>query len=277
MSEPSLMVVAAHPDDEAFGVSGTMHRIVAQTGRVALVCATRGDAGEIADPSLATPETLGAVREAELRAACAIIGVDDLTILGYRDGRVAEADQEELVRRLVREVRRFRPLVIATFEANGGYGHRDHMAMHRVTLKAFQAAGDPDRYPEVAADDLKPFQADRLLGFAFPRARMQQLQESTGGRFRPGGDAATIPLEEMGTPDEDVAFAVRLDPEELERKLRVLHAHRTQMAPNNPITSGDPALTERWLGTESFSQLLPPRPAGAPVQSDIFAGIASPA
>lgn len=277
MAHHSLMLITAHPDDEAFLTPGIIQRAIAAGGRAAVVCATRGDAGEIAAPSLATPETLGAVREEELRTACALMGVTDLTILGYPDGQVAETPDDEIVGRVVREVRRFRPQVLITFEANGGYGHPDHMAVHRATMRAFERAANPHQYPEQIAEGLAPFQPERVLGFALPRSLMRDMrrsaEEETDESFQPGGDAATIPFEEMGTPDEAVAYSVPLEAEEVNRKVQVLRAHRTQMAPDNPASDPDSPFMRRWLGTETFSQLAPAWPHGEPVQSDVFAGI----
>src|SRR5919201_4041473 len=104
----------------------------------ALVCATRGEEGEISDLALATPETLGQVREQELREACRIIGIEDLSFLDYRDGSLAQADPREATGRLVRQIRRVRPQVVVTFDVNGGHRPRRHMAIHRLTLPAFQ-------------------------------------------------------------------------------------------------------------------------------------------
>src|SRR5689334_7627583 len=114
-SLPRLMGVWAHPDDECFGTAGTMARAVASGHPVAVVCATRGEKGKIADPSLATQETLGAVRERELRAACAAVGVSDVAFLDYVDGHLAEAHEDEAVGRIVHQLRRFRPDVVITF------------------------------------------------------------------------------------------------------------------------------------------------------------------
>ena len=85
---PGLLAVFAHPDDEG-GASGTMAKAAATGHHVVLACATRGEVGEISHPVLATAETLGAVREAELRAACDLLGVHDLRFLGYRDSGMA--------------------------------------------------------------------------------------------------------------------------------------------------------------------------------------------
>src|ERR671932_2725290 len=124
----SLLALFAHPDDEAFGSGGTLARYAAEGVAVALVCATRGEVGEIADPALATPETLGDVREAELRCAARALGVGELLFLGYRDSgmagtptnedprALARAPAEEVVARLVGIIRRLRPQVLVTFD-----------------------------------------------------------------------------------------------------------------------------------------------------------------
>ncbi len=82
--ENSLLAIFAHPDDEAFGTGGTLSRYASEGKKVYLVCATRGEVGEISDPSFATPETLGMVREGELRCAAETMGVSELVFLDYR-------------------------------------------------------------------------------------------------------------------------------------------------------------------------------------------------
>ena len=114
----TLMVIFAHPDDETFGIGGTIARYGADPDvRVVLICATRGEAGEISDPKLATPARLGEVREAELRCACRTMGVDSLHFLGYRDSgmvgteenmdprALTMADPDEAVGRIVTLIR----------------------------------------------------------------------------------------------------------------------------------------------------------------------------
>jgi len=83
------MAIYAHPDDEAFGTGGTISRYTSEGVKVYLVSATRGEVGEISDPSLATPETLGCVREDELRCAAETMGVTQLVFLDYRDSGMA--------------------------------------------------------------------------------------------------------------------------------------------------------------------------------------------
>ena len=157
MEQKCLLAVYAHPDDEVFGSGGVLRKYSDEGVRTALICATRGEAGEIADPALATPQTIARVREGELRESCRILGVEDLIVLGYHDGRLAEADPEEVQGRLVREMRRLRPQVVVTFDAAGDYGHPDHRAIHRLTVGAFHQAGDPTCYPEQIAGGVQPY------------------------------------------------------------------------------------------------------------------------
>src|SRR5947209_5499697 len=169
---PRLMTIFAHPDDETFGVAGTLRRATSAGHPVAVVCATRGEAGEIADPTLATKATLGAVREGELRHAMAVVGVEDVRFLDYIDGRLPDANPDEAVAKIVRHIRLFRPDVVVTFPANGGYGHVDHMAIHHLTLAALRAAADPER-----VSDQPPHRIKKLYYAGFPRERMVKLRE----------------------------------------------------------------------------------------------------
>lgn len=273
-----LVGVWAHPDDEAFGMAGTMARVVAAGRHVALVCATRGEAGEIADPALATPETLGQVREGELRAAAAAVGVRDVTFLDYVDGHLAEADPQEIVGRIVRQLRRLRPAVLVTFAANGVYGHPDHMTIHRHALAAVEAAADPARYPEQRAAGLAPHRVTKVYFVAPSRERMAAMREQVRARgedFTPGGDAATIPFEQMATPEAEITTRITLTDAELEAKQRAMAAHATQMPPGNPFTAGDREQVRLVMGVETF-QLLPP-PISArrfpTPEDDLFAGL----
>jgi LmbE family N-acetylglucosaminyl deacetylase len=197
------MAVFAHPDDETFGIGGTMARYGADPGvRVILVCATRGEAGEISDPSLATTERLGEVREAELRCACKTLGVDDLYFLGYRDSgmagtpenldprALAMADREEAVGRMVAHIRRERPDVLVTHDETGGYGHPDHIAVHYHAKAAFVAAADPARYAEQLGAGLQAHRVKKLYYTAIPRrffravvAKLKELGREVPERY----------------------------------------------------------------------------------------------
>ena len=273
---PRLMAIFAHPDDETFGVGGTFARATAAGHICAALSATRGEEGEISDPTLATPENLGEVREQELRAACAAVGVHDVAFLDYRDGHLAEAAEAEAVGRIVAQLRRFRPDVVVTFAANGLYGHPDHMAILRLTLAAIPAAADATHYPTLGAT---PHRVRKVYLQTVPREGLLQMlaaEREAGRDFIPGGNAATIPVTEMGMPMADITTSLDLTDEELRRKQTAMHAHRTQLPPDDSFLNGTPAELRRRMGTE-FYILLPP-PLSDQVyptpETDLFSGLA---
>ena len=140
-----LLGVFAHPDDEVFCAGGTMARAAAAGAEVMMVSATRGEQGQIRDPAAATRRTLGAVREAELCAAAAELGVQRVQVLDYPDGALQD-HRSSLGAAIAGLMRRFHPDTVITFGADGGYGHPDHVAVSWLTTAAFRAlAGDRHR------------------------------------------------------------------------------------------------------------------------------------
>lgn len=276
--QPGIMGIFAHPDDESFGLAGTLARATMRGHPAAIVCATRGEVGEIADPALATPENLGQVREAELRAACAAVGVHDVSFLDYIDGQLADANEDEAVGRIVGHLRRFRPAVVVTFSANGGYGHHDHMAIHRYTLAAVEAAADPTRYPEQVSAGLAPHRVRKVYYNGFPRERMIAMREEArklGQDFIPGGNAATIPVEEMGTPMAEITTVITLNDAEYAAKQQSMRAHATQMPADSPFTQATPEQLREYMGRETLVLAPPPisdRAYPTP-EDDVFAGL----
>lgn len=276
MEQKCFLASFAHPDDEAFGVAGVFRAFADAGIRTALICATRGEEGEISDPALATKDTLGQVREQELREACRIMGVDDLTFLDYRDGSLDRADPNEAEGRIVRVIRRLRPQVVVTFDKQGGYGHPDHIAIHERTVGAFHKAGDARCYPEQIAEGLQPYAPQKLYVTALPVSGMRAFREklrAQGVDFRPGGAMATIPIDRMGTPDEDVTTAVPLGEREIDAKLAAMLAHRTQMDPRSPMARMSRDDFRDWRGVEHFVQIYPEGAPGGQQEHDLFAGV----
>jgi N-acetyl-1-D-myo-inositol-2-amino-2-deoxy-alpha-D-glucopyranoside deacetylase len=164
MAEPNkrLLLVHAHPDDESIGTGATMARYAAEGAQVTLVTCTLGELGEIIPPSLAhlaaeKEDRLGEYRIGELAAACAALGVTDHRFLGgpgrWRDSGMMgtagnddprcfwRADVDEAAAALAEVIREVRPQVLVTYDANGCYGHPDHIQAHRVAWRAFELAG----------------------------------------------------------------------------------------------------------------------------------------
>lgn len=136
LPSPSLLVVLAHPDDESFPMGGTLAKYGAQGARVELICATRGEAGI---PGLSPVET-AQIREHELRAAARVLGLRKVRLLGYEDGKLADANPDYVVRQLAALMWELRPQVVITFGPDGISGHPDHLAIHRFTTQAFDRA-----------------------------------------------------------------------------------------------------------------------------------------
>ena len=175
-------------------------------------------------------------------------------------------------------LRRFRPAVVVTFSANGGYGHPDHMAIHRYTLGAVQAAADPARYPEQVAAGLAPHRVRKVYYNGFPRERMLAMRDEArklGQDFIPGGNAATLPIEEMGTPMADITTVVTLNDAEYAAKQQSMRAHATQMPADGPFTQATPEQLREYMGRETL--VLAPPPISDRVyptpEDDVFAGL----
>ena len=133
-----LLGVFAHPDDEVFCAAGTMARAAEAGAEVMIVSATRGERGQIRDPAAATRRTLGAVREGELRAAAAELGVQRVQVLAYPDGTLPH-HRSSLGAEIADIMRQFDPDTVITFGDDGGYGHPDHVAISGLATETFRA------------------------------------------------------------------------------------------------------------------------------------------
>ena len=131
-----LMAVTAHPDDESLGMGGTLARYADEGVETFLLTATRGENGRHGRAVRESPAALGRLRESELRAACAVLGVSELTFLGYTDGALDRVWAAEAIDRIATEIQRVRPDVVVTFGPEGAYGHPDHIAISQFTTAA---------------------------------------------------------------------------------------------------------------------------------------------
>jgi LmbE family N-acetylglucosaminyl deacetylase len=163
-----LLGVFAHPDDESFCAGGTFARYAAHGAEVMVVSATRGEAGQIRSAGTATRRTLARVREQELQVACRRLGIQPARCLDYADGTLKDVDQEVLIKDIVELLRSFRPDVVITFGADGGYGHPDHIAISAATTAACLRSGDSHQFPEQVAAGLAPHHPEQLYHSHFP-------------------------------------------------------------------------------------------------------------
>jgi LmbE family N-acetylglucosaminyl deacetylase len=172
----TLLAVLAHPDDESFGMGGTL-ALYAQRGvAVHLVCATRGEAGTVDADFLEGYSSIADRREAELRCAAQNLGLAGVHFLDYRDSgmpgspdnqhpqALVAAPLEQVADRVAYYIRLLKPQVVLTFDPIGGYKHPDHIAIHQATVLAFDRAGSP-----ALQDDLPPYRAEKLYFHVIPR------------------------------------------------------------------------------------------------------------
>ena len=243
----TILVSYAHPDDESFTIAGILRQYADLGARVVLSSATRGEAGSNGDPPVCPREQLGAVRERELREAARILGIAEVHLLGYEDRQLSSAPPEEMRRKLVGLLRRYRPQVAITFDPNGINSHPDHVAISRFTSDAIPAAADPRWHPELGA----PHTVGRLLWS--PPVRVYNL----GSMPDPGSQAGV-----------DFLFDIR---PWAASKAGALRAHRTQHRSVNRHFF-DCADADRRLSREALRQAWGPPLARRP-EDDLFAGL----
>ena len=278
MSTKRLLGAFAHPDDEGI-VSGALLQYSTSGVETGLVCATRGEVGEIADPALATPENLGQVREGEMRAAAEVLGVHNLWFLDYRDSGMAgtpenadprafaQASAAEVVGKLVKIIREFRPQVIVTFDESGAYGHPDHIAIYRYTTSAFHAAADAVQYP-----DLGPAHSvSKLYYSSFPRSALQAIGEWMSTQNYEGSFSGLDP-EKLGMPDEQINVWLNVEPWR-EQKDRSRSMHRTQLDPNNLMAKIPEEIQRNWRNHECYQLAASRVGPDVPGENDLFARI----
>jgi len=258
MAKKRLLGVFAHPDDEGT-MGGALLHYSEKGVETGLVYATRGEVGEISDPTLATPENLGQVREQEMRTAAKALHVPNLWFLDYRDSGMAGTPENQdprafvrvhladAVGKLVAIIRQFRPQVLVTFDESGAYGHPDHIAIYQYTTSAFHAAADDALYPE-----LGPAHATAKLYYtAFPRSAIASISEWLGEREDYNSIFAGLDPKTLGLSDEQIT--VRLNVEKWqEAKARSWAMHRTQMNPNMLMAQIPEDLQRRWRSLECY-------------------------
>jgi LmbE family N-acetylglucosaminyl deacetylase len=239
-----LLAVFAHPDDEAFCCGGVLAALTDQGVDAILVCATRGESGEILVPELATRETLGEVREGELRSAMEHVGVTDVRFLDYLDsGMIGAPENEaerafmlapesEVVAKLLPIIAELQPEVVITFGPNGIYGHPDHVAIYVATTAAVLASGQPGA----------------LYYATVPRQRFIDMGLRSDTPF---SNYSTEELNRMGTPRDEITTFVDVRPW-LARKRAVMAAHRTQYGDDGLWSPLPQEEVDTLLGTEHF-------------------------
>lgn len=271
-----LMAVLAHPDDETLGLGGVFARYAAEGAKTALVTATRGERGRfrgIKDgPEHPGPEALARIREGELRAAAEVLGIGDVTLLGYGDGRLDEADPVEAVGRIASEIRRFRPQVVLTFGHDGAYGHPDHVAICQLTTAALVAAASPDggapRGPGAPRPDA-PHAVSKLYYMASTEARWDAYQAAFKKLV-----SLVDGVERQAHPWPEWMITTVVDTRaQWPTVWRAVTCHETQIGGYEKLRHLPPEHHESLWGRQEFYRVLSTVNGGRTMETDLFEGL----
>lgn len=279
-----LMAVLAHPDDETFGMGGTLALYSRLEVDTFLLCATRGEVGEMDEKYMQGFTTPAERRESELRCAAGLLGLKGVYFLDYRDSgmpgtpenqhpsALINAPLDSVAGLIAHHIRSLRPQVVVTFDPIGGYRHPDHIHIHQATVKAFNLASDPDF---TDPQGLPPYQAQRLFFQVIPRGFIRagvfalRLFGKDPRKFGQNGDIDLLSIAEVSFPVHAVVnynqvAAIR---EEAAR----CHASQGGAAQ----ATGIMAILRRVFGSnkDQYMQAVPPVNGRARRSSDLFAGV----
>ncbi|MPZ51946.1 MAG: hypothetical protein GEU79_04300 [Acidimicrobiia bacterium] len=282
MTMPGLLAFHAHPDDEVISTGGVLATYAERGEQTVVITATDGAEGEIHnydDPDAIRPR-LAEVRAEEVKASMEILGNVKQEFLGYRDsGMMGEdsnlhpnafwqANLEDAVAKLIHRIRAHRPEVMIIYDPFGGYGHPDHINVHRVGLAAWYASTDLADYPLL--DGEEPWQPPKLYWTAWPRSRVRAFSQIRLER----GDITTEEHERMqsaGIPDEQITCFVDVS-KMVDRKIAALRAHRSQIPEDWFMLTIPEDYRTSVVGREGFVRVFSLVDAPA-VEDDLFSGL----
>lgn len=281
--QPTLLAVLAHPDDESFGMGGTL-ALYAQRGvHTHLVCATRGEAGEVDPQYLSGFASVAERRESELRCAAGILGLSGVYFLDYRDSgmpgspdnghsnALAAQPVEAVAAKVARLMRQIQPQVVVTFDPIGGYKHPDHIAMHNATVLAFQLAADPS-----FSSDLPAFKPHKLYYHTISKTFLRisvvllRLRGKDPRHFGRNGDIDLQAIIDEGRFPTHARINCQAV---LETKNAAAACHASQLGGALPRRGLIARLSRKASYTETFMRAAPPA-CKRLRETDLFTGVA---
>lgn len=286
MSGLRLLAIHAHPDDESSKGAATMARYASEGHQVKVLTCTGGERGDILNPAMNKPgilDNIAAVRKEEMAAAAAALGVEH-EWMGYHDSGLPEgdplpplpegcfalADTAEVVEKVVKVIREFRPHVIITYDENGGYPHPDHLKVHEVSMLAWDKAADAD-YGKDLGEPWAPLKLYYTHGFIRQRLEMFHNLLLEQGQPSPYTELLT----RWETEDADVMYRVTTQvycSDFFPQRDEALRAHATQIDPTGMFMVTPVEVQQRLWPTEEF-ELAKTRVSTSMPEDDLFAGI----
>jgi LmbE family N-acetylglucosaminyl deacetylase len=278
-----LLAVLAHPDDESFGIGGTLALYASRGVQVHLICATRGEVGQMSPEHLAGYSSIAERRESELRCAAGILGLAGVHFLDYRDsGMNGSPDNQHpqalinqplelIASKIARLIRELCPQVVITFDPIGGYKHPDHIAIHRATIQAFQLAGALE-FP----CDLPPYQPQKLYYHVFPKNLLRlavsilPLLGRDPRHFGSNGDIDLVTIAREGNFPTHARINIG---RVADKKGEAATCHASQLGGGPPRSNLLRSILRFFDGTEDYMRAIPPAEPGVS-ERDLFAGVA---
>jgi LmbE family N-acetylglucosaminyl deacetylase len=278
-NHPTILAVLAHPDDESFGMGGTLAHYARKGCDVYLVCATRGEAGDVEPAHLQGFGSIAELRETELRCAAEHLGLKKVFFLPYRDsGMTGSRDNnhpdaqinapiDEVAGHVVKYIRELKPDVVLTFDPIGGYRHPDHIHIHNATVLAFERSEDESFHPEAGL----PFKPSRLYFHTFPHwflkiaVSIMPLFGKDPSKFGRNGDIDMRSIAEVNFPSH-AKINIR-DVAEIKSAASACHASQG----GSGMRTGLMGLFVRLFGEkEDYMQAYPPVNGKFKTKTDLF-------
>lgn len=277
-----ILAVLAHPDDETFGLGGTLALYTQRGVETYYVCATRGEVGSADEEYMKGFKDTAEMRTDELNRAAKILGLREVRFLGYRDSGMPgmEANQhpdaqinhpiEEVAGKVVKHIREIQPDIVVTFDPIGGYKHPDHIHIHNATVLAFEKADDASFHPDAGA----PFKPKALYYQVFPRGflkAMTRILPLIGKDPAKWGRNGDINLKELA--EVDFPVHVRLDVRSVAEVKRLASEQHASQG-GKQMNRGFFGVVRKIFGErEDFMRAHPPVENGFKRASDLFEGI----
>jgi LmbE family N-acetylglucosaminyl deacetylase len=260
-----LATILAHPDDETFGVGGTLIKYTDEGVECHSLCLTQGEAGSNGDPGdpVAPPGKLGETRAAELAEAGRRMGLASVTCLTYPDSALASAPRDLVTRDIVRWLRSVRPQVAIVWGPDGGYGHPDHIAAGELALRAIELAGIQRFEPELG----EHMHVRRCYRMVAPAEVFEGLAEAMPDF---AAYMATLPTKPRRWTREELGAVIDVR-SVADRKWEAMRAHRTQKPDLDRL--GRVRDRVSFVGAEETFIRAFPDPGGPPLDRDLFAGL----
>jgi LmbE family N-acetylglucosaminyl deacetylase len=265
-SEPlTLLAVLAHPDDESLGNGGTLAHYAQEGIGTYVLTATRGQRGRFFDnENRPDDETVGRVREGELRDAARALGVREVTLLDYMDGSLDRADPVEAIAAIATHLRRIRPQVVITFDQYGAYGHPDHIAICQFATAAIVAAADP-----ACAAGGPPHRVAKLYYMVHDQERWDAHQTAFKTLV-----SRVDGVERAATAWPGWSITTRIDArKQWPLVWRAVQCHRTQNAIYANLARLSDAEHERLWGSPQYYRVFSGVNGGRQPETDLFDGL----